>query len=60
MNCLQKQLVLNDGRTMYEHAKDKIDSPLDCSKLIMGAPAPPPQRVSAEEFLATMREIRKK
>jgi hypothetical protein len=69
MNPWEKQLVLNDGRTLYEHAKTPlplelnekgklVKSALDCSRLNIGEPAPPPIRVSAEEFEATMRKIR--
>lgn len=58
MNCLQKQLVLNSGRTLYEEAKiPRLGSALDYSRINTGKPAQPPQRVSAEEWEQTMMEI---
>jgi len=60
MNPFQKQLLMNDGRTLYEHAKDVVDGSLDCSNLDMGAPAPTPQRVSVEEFLADMAQRKRR
>lgn len=59
MNCLEKQLVMNSGRTLYEEAKIlRPGSALDCSRINIGKPAPPPQRVSVEDWERTMREIR--
>lgn len=57
MNIFQKQLKMNDGRTLFEHAKDSKGGPLDCSTLEMGEPAHS-TRVSAEEFESTIREIK--
>lgn len=59
MNNFQKQLVLNDGRTVYEHAKDKVGGPLDCSNLDIGEPPPAAHRVSVEEFQKTLAKARK-
>lgn len=67
MNCLQKQLVLGNGKTLYERAKEPNKYPsgspmsaLDCSMLDMGKPAPPPRRVSVEEFEADMKWLKGK
>jgi hypothetical protein len=65
MNIFEKQLIMNDGRTLWEHSrKPKFDqdgrrSALDCSRLNIEAP-PQQCRISVKEFEETMDQLRKK